>query len=261
MKRLLTLLGALSVLLAAAGPAGADLMLEDGTVTADTYYAGSGLNAYWAESVTAGTIDAVNLGAGQYVQVSGRITDISNPSSSWAEVGLIPKDRYDHWQTAYGGGWRPAVFDKGLYVVHWQSGSDLGLALKEGWDDWTSTTYLNSGGPYGWELPTPSTSPWEFSFTMVPNPGDPSANESELTITGQTVYGTSPFLYGGDAGNPVANDNDYTACYLIAQIWSTTANASFSFEDVQATVVPLPGAVLLGMLGLSAAGLKLRKYV
>ena len=239
-----------------ASPATADLMLPDDTVTADTYYSGAGLNAYWAETVTAGTIDAQNLGASQYVQVSGRITNISHPVSSWVEIGLIPKSRYDYWQTAFSGGWKPAVFNKGLHVVHWASGSDLGLSLQEGWDDWSTTTYVNSGGPFGWDLPVPSTSPWDFCFTM-----DPSTNESELTITGQTIYGTSPFLYGGDAGHPVSNDNDYSSCYLIAQIWSNAQNASFSFEDVEATVVPVPGAVLLGLIGLGAAGIKLRKFV
>jgi len=33
-----------------------------------------------------------------------------------------------------------------------------------------------------------------------------------------------------------------------------------NFSGVDGVVVPVPGAVLLGMLGLSIAGMKLRKY-
>jgi hypothetical protein len=35
---------------------------------------------------------------------------------------------------------------------------------------------------------------------------------------------------------------------------------AFEFDNLAAGVVPVPGAVLLGMLGLSIAGIKLRKY-
>lgn len=262
MKRLLKLLGVVGVLIGATSSAQADLMLPDGTVTADTYYAGHGLNAYWAESVTTAAIDAVNLGTGQYIRVSGKITDISHHQSSWVEFGLIPKHRYDYWQTAFDGDWRPAVFDKGLYVVHWGDGTKLGLALQEGWDDRTSTTYHNKNGgnqPLAWDLAVPTVAdPWDVAFTMD---SAPTPSESYLSVVGETIYGTQPFPYGVDDGKPVANDNDYSSCYLIAQIWSNTDSASFSFEDVEATVVPTPAAVILGILGLGAAGLRLRKYV
>jgi hypothetical protein len=258
MKKLLL---TMTIIIAAAGSAQGDLTLPDGTVTADTWYEGHGLYCYWAESVTTLTIDAQNLDAGQYIQVSGKITDISHPSTSWAEIGLIPKDRYDYWQTAFGGGWEAAVFDKGLYVVHWDNGeSELGLALKEGWDDLSSTTYHNTAGdtnPYALDLAAPTTGdPWEFSFKMHPT----TSGNAYLSVTGETVYGTQPFVYGVDDGNPVSNDNDYSECYLIAQIWSNTENGSFSFVDVEATVVPTPAAVLLGILGLGAVGIKLRKF-
>ncbi len=258
MKKLLSVIFALII---AAGSAQADLTLPDGTVTANRQDTGTGTDEWWGESVTTLTIDAQNLGVGQYVELSGTITNISNPSTSWVEIGLIPKDRYDYWQTAFGGNYKAAVFDKGLYVVHWsESSGELGLALKEGWDDWTSTTYHNDASgtnPFAWDIGTPTAGdPWEFTITMYPT----TSGNAYLSVTNETIYGTQPFVYGVTDGKLFANDNDYSSCYLIAQIWSTTGNASFTFDNVKVSVVPIPAAVILGILGLSIAGVKLRKF-
>jgi hypothetical protein len=249
--RSIALMAGVGLVLAVAGTAGAlTVSLPDGTVQANTYYAGSGLNAYWAESVV-----PLNLSGNWVSEVSGKITAISNPTTSWVEIGVIPKNRYDYWQTAFGGGWKPAVFDKGLYVVSWDGGGgQYGLSLNEGWDDWTSTTYHNKNGgnaPFAWPLAAPSGSaPWDFAYTMEPTtPGN-----SYLSVTGETIYGTQPFPYGITDGQPVANDNDYTDAYLIAQIWTDTQGASFTFEDVQATVVPEPvtmAGLVFGLGGLA----------
>ena len=212
--------------------------LPDGTVTASNQDSGTGGSSWVGESVTTVTLNAEDLLPGRHVAISGKITGISNPTTSWVEIGLIPKDRYDYWQTEFGGAYKSAVFDKGLYVVHWDD-TGLALGLQEGWDDWTSTTYHNKNGltqPFAWPLASPTVgAPWDFAFTMDP---DPDPNESTLSVLGGTLYGTQPFPYGIDDGKPVANDNDYTECYLIAQIWSLTASASFSFTDVQAVVTP-----------------------
>jgi len=42
--------------------------------------------------------------------------------------------------------------------------------------------------------------------------------------------------------------------------WFTAGDFNVDGGGVQATIVPVPGAILLGILGLGAAGIKLRKY-
>ncbi len=236
-----TLVG-LGLLLAAAATANAGSVLElpDGTVTANRQDSGTGGSQWFGESVTTLTIDAQSPPG---AVVSGRITGISALDTSNVEIGLIPKATWDNWQTAYGGAWKSAVFSKGLYVVHW-SDNGVGLSLNED----------GSGGddePFAWPLDSPSTGdPWEFSFTMVPS----ASGNAYLSVDGPVdtdyyetldMYGTQPFVYSGD----------YSECYLIAQIWSATEDATFSFTDVQAEPVPEPFSV--AMLFMAVGGLRL----
>jgi hypothetical protein len=247
MKRLLF---TMTIIIAAAGSAQGDLMLLDSTVTANRQDSGTGTSEWWGEAVTTLTIDAQNVPSGYHVEVSGKITGISNTDTSWVEIGLIQKDAWDYWQTAYSGNFKSAVFDKGLYVVHWEEETGIGLQLQEGW--WSGGSTVTDKGGYAWDLYSPtSEAPWEFNITMYPT----TSGDAYLSVGEETIFGTDPLAYSGSHGY-----GDFSECYLIAQIWSTTENATFSFVDVEATVVPTPAAVLLGILGLGAVGIKLRKF-
>lgn len=231
------LLFTMIVFIVGIGTVRGDLMLPDGTVTANGQDSSTGVSAWWGEAVTTLTIDAQNIPSGYSIEISGKITGISNTETSWVEIGLIPKTTWDYWQTAYGGNYQAAVFNKGIYIVDWSSGG-LGLSLDENGI---------GGGPFAWPLSSPTSSdPWEFTISMYPT----TSGNAYLSVPGEDMYGTQPFAYS----------SDYSESYLIAQIWSGTEGASFSFEDVKASVVPIPGAVILGILGLGAAGIKLRKY-
>lgn len=245
------LLFTMIVFILAAGSAQGDLTLPDGTVTANRQDNGTGTDWWWGEAVTMLTIDAQNVPSGYYVEVSGKITGISNiDTTTWVEIGLIQEDAWDYWQTAYGGDFKSAVFDKGLYVVEWNEATGTGLQLQEGW--WSGGSTVTSKGGYAWELEAPTGSdPWEFTISMYPT----TSGDAYLSVVGEDIYGTQPLAYSGSHGY-----GDFSSSYLIAQIWTSTEGASFSFEDVKAAVVPVPGAVLLGLLGLSAAGMKLRKF-
>lgn len=223
--------------------------LPDGTVTANRQDSGTGTWSWFGESVTTLTINADR--SGFWTIVSGKITGISDPQNSWVEIGLIPKERWDYWQSAYGGAYKSAVYDKGMYVVHWYEAGELGLALKEGWNEGGTTVY-NEPDPFAWELAEPTTSdPWEFSFEMHPT----TSGEAFLEVGSETIYGPQPYEYATDPDN----NNDYSECYLIAQIWSVTEDATFSFTDVEAKSVPEPVTMAGLMLGVGCLARYVRK--
>lgn len=228
MKKLVMILLVTALMLACTSPERAfGIFLPDGTVTADRQDSGTGSGWWWGETVTTVTIDAQNVEPGQVVVVSGKITGISPfDQTTWAEIGLIQKDAWDYWQTAFGGSFKSAVFDKGLYVVHWTEATGTGLQLKEGWWEGGNTFHLD--GPYAWDLAAPTAgSPWEFIISMYPT----TSGDAYLSVIGETIYGTQPLAYSGARGY-----GDFGESYLIAQIWSATENAYFSFSDVQADV-------------------------
>jgi hypothetical protein len=82
----------------------------------------------------------------------------------------------------------------------------------------------------------------------------------------------SPSSYPYTQSNPIVFDEGgafnslfttagtYTFSFLGGNTGASTVSHPNMYLLVDATVVPVPGAVLLGMLGLCAAGLKLRKY-
>jgi len=70
----------------------------------------------------------------------------------------------------------------------------------------------------------------------------------------------TPISFAGSASIPTPVVNNMKFSITEKVLITHTGKASTSF-DASSVVVPLPGAVLLGMLGLSAAGIKLRRYV
>ena len=210
------------------------LSLDDSTVVADRQDSGTGIGlegAWFGEAVTDLTIGFDDLAENECIEISGRITAITDMDKCWIEIGLIPAERWDYWQDAWGGDWKSAVFDKGLYVVSWFSHAQvLGLSLQEGWNV-GGTTITTDDGPFVWPLNRPNeTNPWEFSISMYP---DVDGGQAYLGFDSGRIYGDQPFDFGWQE----ENNNDYSQCYLIAQVWSEVEDARFSFERVRARVI------------------------
>ena len=205
------------------------IYLSGGTVVADTYYECAPAYAWYGESVTELTIGTIDFSEGenQYIEVSGKITGISDPRGCWVEIGLVPKKIWKDWQEwGEDGECRSAVFNKGLYIVHWFDDAwALGACLQEGWEV-GYYTYTETG-PSFWPLNHPSReNPWEFSISMFPDDG-----EAYVWFDQGHIDSEEPFVYG---------NNDYSECYLIARIWSDDIEgAEFSFKHVRAQVLTI----------------------
>ena len=109
---------------------------------------------------------------------------------------------------------------------------------------------------------------------------DPVPANERITMTsllGGTTTGTATFsqiynagldtelvlshgTFTGAFSDTLVGSSEYTQGFTLTELAVVTheGNGRTSF-DIDSSVVPLPGAVLLGMLGLSAAGVKLRK--
>jgi hypothetical protein len=211
------------------------IFLSGGTVVADRQDEGTGDYEWFGEAVTVLTIGADDVGEDEYIEISAKITGISDSLNCWVEIGLIPMERWDYWQEAYGGDYKSAVFDKGLYVVSWfvEDGMwALGATLQEGWNVGGGTVKVPGLDIYPLNRPTEN-NPWEFSISMYPD--DSGGGEAYLWFDSGQIYGEEPF----DFGYQEYNNNDYSQCYLIAQIWSLVPDAEFSFRHARARVMTI----------------------
>ena len=117
---------------------------------------------------------------------------------------------------------------------------------------WTSTSLISGIGG------TTDGTVWLDQVLDEGNAEFAALSDAELSVSlGPLTAGTGgSFSDGGiDLGPLVSGPFSVTEIVVIEH----TADGLTSF-DATSTVVPVPGAVLLGMLGLGAVGIKLRKY-
>ncbi len=111
-------------------------------------------------------------------------------------------------------------------------------------DPGNSNPFLPDGGIFGIKFSKNSSSTtyeWEFDTTRAPMWGDFYAIDGKKDNTTPSVI---PWAYNAGFGiNTLIDDGKHIAV-----------------PDTK-TVIPLPGAVLLGLLGISVAGVKIRRFV
>ncbi len=141
-----------------------------------------------------------------------------------------PSEYTDYGETAYDMTWDGALKNATTWVYEVDSG--VGFKLPDG-----STTHAN--------LPAGTSDPFDFE-----------------DFAGYTI--ATPSSHWGGSGAPDDLDaSPYTAYGFNWVFGDTQSNyidpAGYGYLVSDPTVVPVPGAVLLGMLGLSVAGVKLRR--
>lgn len=98
-----------------------------------------------------------------------------------------------------------------------------------------------------------------IELTQILDPGNAlwGASGHANTVTLTDTYVTT--VYGSTLSSPatITAMTPFSLTDIVKIIHPGVGTTSF---DAESTVVPVPGAVLLGILGLSAAGIKLRKY-
>jgi hypothetical protein len=83
-------------------------------------------------------------------------------------------------------------------------------------------------------------------------------SDGDEVVLVSPLLGPGPFLDYRDAPSPVVAMVPFSLTEMVV-INHTAGTHSTSFDAVS-TVVPVPAAVILGILGLGVVGLKLRKY-
>lgn len=130
--------------------------------------------------------------------------------------------------------------------------------IGSGWATWshgyTGDVYFTGYGPTSVTLTTPSLT-GAFYLYAEPNPFQTwtiTATAQDGTSVSQDVAG-----YAGAAGYGFyATGGDSIASIQV----DYAGGSGFAIGEFGTALVPVPGAVMLGMLGLGAAGWKLRKY-
>jgi hypothetical protein len=235
------------MVLAVAPVAMADITIPDGTLTIP-WNNGTWPAFRYAYSISATPINAQDV---PEVHVTGTVTgySLSAVNNGWFTIGLITKsewDRSDPINDAYG--FNQAVFMMGM------KGSAGNVVMPS---DYAG----DFAGGTGQEQSIGSS--FTFDLKLAPNIGG-TGGTAYLSVN-DGAYGTG-LTYGRDNWNNYGYSfpaEDLSEAYLIAQIFGQPGvpTSSVSFENVTA-VIPAPGAILLGSIGVAFVGwLRRRKQL
>ena len=209
---------------------------------------------------TPATADLYNLSADW--------SDVSNPNGVWSYWvgGSVPT-------TSYNRGGDPFDNPPGYQPI-WAHGNGefFGWSKSNGsnsypWDLQVDDVYGHTSGVLEIRWTSPLAGPVDVSGGVWAIRDIGRSNYWQVTLNGSVL--TDGYVYSGDAynrSNPFPIDLNFTVDVgdvVAFSAWpdSTHGNGTDDYIalNLSINVVPVPSAVLLGMLGLGAAGLKLRK--
>jgi hypothetical protein len=285
MKKLITICAIVGLFLAISGTTQATLTIPDGSMSVGPYNPSG--SPFWDTTsynrvVTSGTINAQTSVP---VMVSGRLSNFnfsSGSSPGWIafiEVGLMTHEEYN------------AMEDYNPATANWDSstarGSNRGIyqiicATELYMEDWGGYWPPDGGNYAGQYYPSDdgqtvlfhnfgASTILDFSFTMHPsglvggtvdatvdvdNDGD-SVYDASWSVTGLPYGRYNPAAYDpshtGD-GSDWAIVEDFSQAHLFVNVLGYDGNCSFSYSNIQAVPVPVPGAILLGGIGVGLVG-------
>jgi hypothetical protein len=146
----------------------------------------------------------------------------------------------------------------------WTQGSVYGTVYRMGLLNRDSSGNTHSEIVFDFSTPAAGFGAWIFDNSS----GSPESFEMTVTEVGGATFTSSPALESGNGNRHfVEGWLGATSTVGITSISYGVVNTttgdpiirSFEMDHLQYSPVPVPGAVLLGMLGLSVAGMKLRK--
>lgn len=253
MKRTLLIVIACAV---TAGPAFAGLYTQVGAGSADEADLWEVLNV-----VTNGAIDVdqaqLNLGAGNRVfdqaTLPGEVFD-----QFWRD-GTVDVTATALWWGGEAGEGDWPVVQRFMYDndIDGSSRTDIGPAE---WESGSTGTFsVGSGDPFivGVRNSDTSVNAWSRQSLNSPNARDRMVT---FDVSGMDIYAWK----SGDKVDPILEQIRFSSDPGRAYLLGIDTGSDTDYQDFIALIegpcpVPVPGAVLLGMLGLGVAGLKLRK--